>query len=262
MYININANFQRGILQDVLHSLQITYIPQPSPITLIHPPHNMTDINEAQELVPVAAAVTDESKSDAVEKPEPNQTDTSTDAAASAAITPIDKHWDQTSKKVVVHNVLKFIRPNEISKLTSSWTKDTDIVIVKTKKPPKENWIKVTLETEDMVDQFIKLINEGGDDGNAMKNSRGGNMFAKRALDMDDRDNKKRGRDNDDDEISNGRDAKRAAVVSKVLSNDEVRDAITPLWRKSYEEQLDLKAKEMVNKCSKNIIKEIKKKFR
>jgi hypothetical protein len=46
------------------------------------------------------------------------------------------------------------------------------------------------------------------------------------------------------------------------LSNEEVRDAITQLWRKSYEEQLDVKAKEMVNKCSKNIIKEVKKKFR
>jgi hypothetical protein len=85
-------------------------------------------------------------------------------------------------------------------------------------------------------------------------------MFAKRASEMDDRDNKKRGRD--DDEVTNGRGAKRAAIVPRVLSNEEVRDAITPLWRKSYEEQLDVKAKEMVNKCSKNIIKEVKKKFR
>jgi hypothetical protein len=219
----------------------------------------MADIDKAQDDTPPAAAAATDSKADAIGKPELNQADTSNDAAPTSAITSIDKHWDQTSKKVVVHNVLKFIRPNEISKLTSAWTKDTDIVITKTKKPPKENWIKVTLETEDMVDKFIKLINEGNG-GNTMKNSRGGNMFAKRASEMDDRDNKKRGRD--DDEVTNGRGAKRAAIVPRVLSNEEVRDAITPLWRKSYEEQLDVKAKEMVNKCSKNIIKEVKKKFR
>lgn len=109
-----------------------------------------------------------------------------------------------------------------------------------------------------MVDTFIKLINEG-DNGGPLKNSRGGTMFAKRALEMDDRDKRKRGRDDDNDD---GRPSKRVPQAPRVLSNDEVRDAITPLWRMTYEEQLNSKAKEMVNKCSKKIVQEIKKKFR
>ncbi|KAL7521717.1 hypothetical protein ACHAWX_006394 [Stephanocyclus meneghinianus] len=172
-----------------------------------------------------------------------------------------ERHWDQTSKKVVVHNVLKFIRSNEIHKLTSAWTNNTDIVIVKTKKPPKENWIKVTLQDDEMVDKFIKLINEGGAGGKPLCNARGGIMFAKRATDMDDRDTNERKRKERDDDHVNERDAKRSHIV-KVLSVDEVRNAITPLWRKHYKDQLSEKTKEMVNKCSKNIVKEIKRKFR
>ena len=176
--------------------------------------------------------------------------------------TNVERQWDQTYKKVVVHNVLKFIRASELNKVTSSWTANTDIVISKTKKPPKENWIKVTLAEEWMVDKFIALINEGGEDGKAMTNARGGNMFAKRATEIDDRDSQQGGRKRKDRHDGDGeRDTKRQAVL-RVLSNDEVRDAITPLWRNSYAQQLDCKAKEMVNKCSKSIIKEIKKKFR
>jgi hypothetical protein len=174
-----------------------------------------------------------------------------------------DRHWDATARKVVIHNVLKYIRPAEITKLTSSWIEGTNLVISKTKKPPQENWMKVTLAEDWMVDEFIALINGGGENGKSMKNGRGGDMFAKRATEMDDRDTslgdqrRKRKDRNDGGE----RDAKRPAL-SRVLTKEEVCDAITPLWRKSYEEQLNVKAKEMVNKCSKSIVKEIKKKFR
>jgi hypothetical protein len=91
-------------------------------------------------------------------------------------------------------------------------------------------------------------------------------MFAKKAVEMDDRDsqrgdNRKRGRD---EASSNAGEAKRARAErpDRILSNDDVRDAITPLWRKEYTEQLDEKAKEMVNKCSKKIVQEVKRKFR
>ena len=183
-------------------------------------------------------------------------------ASTAAADLSNGRHWDATSRKVVIHNVLKFIRPNELSKLTASWTANTNFVITKTKKPPKDNWIKVTLEKDEMVNDFITLINTGGKDGGPMTNERGGNMYAKRASEMDDRDNGSRGKRGREDDNAGGRDAKRRFAVSRVLSSDEVRDAITPLWRKTYQEQLDGKAKEMVNKCSKNIVKEIKKKFR
>eukprot|EP00804_Cyclotella_cryptica_P026148 CCRYP_013033-RB/>CCRYP_013033-RB protein AED:0.24 eAED:0.24 QI:114/1/1/1/1/1/4/201/724 len=212
-----------------------------------------SDLPNADDSAAVESSLTLQEK-----QPDEDNTQTAQDEPSS---TNDERHWDHTSKKVVVHNVLKFIRSNEIHKLTSSWTKDTDIVIVKTKKPPKENWIKVTLKEDEMVDKFIKLINEGGEGGKAMCNARGGVMFAKRANEMDDRDTNDRKRKERDDDNGDARDIKRSHVV-KILSADEVRDAITPLWRKEYKDQLDVKAKEMVNKCSKNIVKEIKRKFR
>ena len=103
--------------------------------------------------------------------------------------------FDTTSRKVVIHNVLKYIRTKEITKLANSWLSNIPphiteqlsllsssssnnnnnnstggggeeqgnmIVIEKIKKPPKDNWIKVTLKEEYMVDPFIELINTCG----------------------------------------------------------------------------------------------------
>ena len=188
------------------------------------------------------------------------------------------KHWDQTSRKVVVRNVLKYIRAKEISKLTKEWLKghEDTIQIVKTKKPPKDNWIKVTLAEDSMVEPFIDLINKGGKGGDAMVNGRGKPLCARRADEFltkggggDDRDNKngdnrnKRSRDGDDgNNNNNNKRNKREERVITILSTDEVRDKITPLWRLPYEEQLDSKAREMATKCAAKIVNEIKKKFK
>jgi tRNA (uracil-5-)-methyltransferase len=188
----------------------------------------------------------------------------------SAAVAAEERHWDQTYKKVVVHNVLKFLRPKEVAKLTKEWLKNNDrlnIKIIKTKKPPKDNWIKVTLEEESMVEPFIQLINTGGKDGNAMTNSRGGKLFAKRASEMDNDDrgggeNIRKRKDREDDDDNNNANAQKRAAASRILTTDEVRDAITPLWRLPYADQLDVKAKEVIHKCAMKIIKEIKGKFR
>jgi hypothetical protein len=176
-----------------------------------------------------------------------------------------ERHWDNTHKKVVVHNVLKYIRAKEVEKLTSSWLKGHEslgIVVTKSKKPPKENWAKLTLQEESMVEPFIKLINEGGEGGGAMVNAKGKPMFAKRANEIDDRDNGRKRKERDgDDNSNNGRDNKRPNIT-KVLTNDEIRDAITPLWRMPYKEQLASKTRELTKKCAMKIVKEIKGKFR
>ena len=197
-----------------------------------------------------------------------------------------ERHWDQTSKKVIVHNILKFIRAKELDKLVASWLKgheDLGIVITKTKKPPKDNWVKVTLGEEWMVEPFIKLINgsdgsggRDGDDGGKL-NRRGKTLFAKRASEVeescarrDDRDNhdcndrKRKQRDDNDTNSridNNSRDDKKSATM-RILSNNEVRDVITPLWRMSYEEQLEWKLREMIRRCAMKIIQEIKSKFK
>ena len=174
---------------------------------------------------------------------------------------------DQTSRKVVVHNVLKFLRPKEVTRLVADWVRgrETTLQIVQTKKPPRDNWVKVTLADEKMVGPFIELINRGGEDGAALKNQRGGALFAKRADDFLRRDDggsgrKRKGRDDDGrDGGHEGRSVRPRPVT--VLSADEVRDKITPLWRLPYTDQLEKKAREMVTKCAMKIVKDVKKKF-
>jgi hypothetical protein len=219
----------------------------------------------------------------------------------------VDPRFDHTSRKVVVHNVLKYMRHGELRKMVDSWLvghESKGIVIVSTKKPPRDNWVKLTFEREDMVDPFIHIINAGGENGMALSNGRGRSLFAKRADEIHrDRDDcggrrdenancgrKRKGRDvgdgdgddDDDNDVVDGKgreddannnDRKRSRTSSshaggmttppsRVLTSDEVRDAITPLWKMTYEEQLDGKMREMVNKCAKVIIKEIRYKFK
>ncbi|KAL7452099.1 hypothetical protein ACHAWC_008236 [Mediolabrus comicus] len=225
-----------------------------------------------------------EQPSTAIEKVE--DTTTATSAAAAVAETATStkeeeestttfRHWDQTNQKVVVHNVLKFLRPKEVTKLTKEWLSGKEhlnINIIKTKKPPKDNWIKVTLEKESMVEPFIQLINTGGEDGQPITNARGGKMFAKRANEIhsndrggggsDNNNRKRKDRENDDNNNDNSKRNRAAPSNNRILTTEEVRDAIIPLWRLPYEKQLDVKAKEMVHKCAMKIIKQIKGKFR
>lgn len=218
--------------------------------------------------------------------------------------------FDHSSRKVVVHNVLKFIKSKDVSKLTASWIDEynknssntnnhINIQLTNARKPPKDSWIKVTLAEESMVNPFIAFINSGGKDGKALVNERGRPLFAKRVDDMIEYDNYGGDGERKDDDGSTNNDkcqkkrkepfqandtnsngvedgnisnndndkdpnSKRFKVDSpqKLLSDDEVRDAITPLWRLSYEEQLTSKMRDMVNKCANKILKEIKGKFR
>ena len=198
----------------------------------------------------------------------PPSTTTATTAATSTTDNNNDRHWDQTNQKVVVRNVLKFLRAKEVTKLTTEWLKGKEhlnIKIIKTKKPPKDNWIKITLEDESMVDPFIQLINTGGVDGKPITNARGGSLFAKRASEdqnNDDNRRKRKDRDGNDNNDNEQQHAKKRAAAMKILTTDEVRDAITPLWKLPYEEQLQVKSREMIHKCAMKIIKEIKGKFR
>ena len=197
----------------------------------------------------------------------PPSTTTATTAAGTTTDNNNDRHWDQTNQKVVVRNVLKFLRAKEVTKLTTEWLKGKEhlnIKIIKTKKPPKDNWLKITLEDESMVDPFIQLINTGGVDGKPITNARGGSLFAKRASeDQNNDDNRRKRKDRDGNDVNdNEQHAKKRAAAMKILTTDEVRDAITPLWKLPYEEQLQVKSREMIHKCAMKIIKEIKGKFR
>ena len=223
--------------------------------------NNPTAMKEEEDPKTVAEA-------DKAEQATKEQSTTSaTTTATASATTTNDRHWDQTNKKVVVRNVLKFLRPKEVTKLTTEWLQNnTAIKIIKVKKPPKDNWIKITLQEESMVEPFIQLINCGGEDGKAITNARGGRLFAKAAnneIDNRDGDDNNRKRKDRDGDTNNENAKKRVAfAAARILSTTEVRDAITPLWHLPYPDQLAVKSKEMIHKCAMKIIKEIKGKFR
>jgi len=279
-----------------------------------HPAAATTMDVERQNVAHPAAAAADgedRNNSDGVTSAAPANVDA--EAAAPSVTTSTSNRFesdsmrakfDHSSRKVVVHNVLKFMRSKDVTKLTSSWinqynssNSNHQIQIVNARKPPKDSWIKVTLAHEEMVAPFITFINSGGKDGNALVNERGRPLFAKRVdemLDHDDNDDaheddegeegysntadgrKRKGTDqanatpvdndsnsnNGSDNNGNNKRFKSDTQQKASLSDDEVRDAITPLWRLSYEEQLSSKIREMVNKCANKIVKEIKAKFR
>ena len=169
------------------------------------------------------------------------------------------QNWNHSEKKVLVHNVMKFSRnKKEVDKMVQQWIEDhAHIRIEKTKKPHNCNWILITLEDENMVDPFIELMNDG-----RHVNKRGGILRASRASEdtsYHSSDRKKRQLHEEEDQ-----EQKKAKKIQEdcVKSDDEVRDVITPLWRKPYEEQLKIKARTMAIKCLGRIVKEIDSKFR
>jgi tRNA (uracil-5-)-methyltransferase len=209
--------------------------------------------------------------------------------------------YDHTNRRVIVHNVLRYLKEKQIDTLVSSWLVGhetaANIIVVKAKKPPKDNWLKVTLAHENMVQPFITLINTGGVGGTAQLNSRGQPVRAERdnggggdnhrgggggnfenggnkRKELHDNDNDRRN-NNEESNINNHTyDNKRykssqestttisSQPTPRILSANEVRDAITPYWALPYQKQLDIKMKELINKCAKTIIKDIKSKFK
>lgn len=180
------------------------------------------------------------------------------------------KKLDFSHRKVMVKNVLKYLNSKKQQQLVQSWVKGTNskIKICKYKKPPTDDWILVTLEKEDQVPILLDYINN---DDNA-RNRKGGKLFAQPVKangedddDMDEQDSRKRGNNADD-----RRDTKRQrqeklqteAAKPRIVTNEEIKDAMIPLWRSSYKEQLKTKESEIVKRCAIRIVKEIKDKFR
>eukprot|EP00978_Attheya_sp_CCMP212_P016698 scaffold43964_cov53-Attheya_sp.AAC.2 len=171
---------------------------------------------------------------------------------------------DFTNRKVVVHNILKYEQVKDVKKMINVWFRELkdpeSIKVTKIKKPPVGNFAQLTLETEAMVEPFMNLINDG-----RMTNKKGKLLFAKRADPKGDRDDatneqgSKRDRNDDDNGDSRKRRKKESSLPK---TSDEIRDAITPLWKMPYEQQLQMKWREMVKKCTMKICQEIKAKFR
>lgn len=179
--------------------------------------------------------------------------------------------WDFSNRKVLIQGVHKFDDTKKTKKTLSKWISDIEqnqdglkIEYTKVKKPPKDTWMLVTLNEEAMVQPFIDYINNhnGG-----ITNKRGNKLFAKRPEPTVARDeDRKRKYDEDPKE---GDTTKRQRMTPEAIeaarrpvSDDEIRDKTTPLWKLSQEDQISSKMKELVFKCAQKIVKEIKARFR
>ncbi|KAL7559574.1 hypothetical protein ACA910_006982 [Epithemia clementina (nom. ined.)] len=109
--------------------------------------------------------------------------------------------WDNTNRKVVIHNMFKFLDGKKSRKLAEQWAQDASkgaatssrIEIYKVRKPPSDTFMVVTLSQTHMVQPFVDYINNNPN----VTNKRGGKLFAKPAVEKsgdDDND------ENDDDE--------------------------------------------------------------
>jgi hypothetical protein len=229
--------------------------------------------------------------------PTPSNTSGTADIAAN------DRPWDFSNRKVILQGVDKFHDVKSATKMIAKWlesnttgsgTTGTSFVIDKVKKPPKSNWLVVTLQSEAMVNPFIEFIN-----ASSIRSRKGDTVFAKPQLSSNNNNSdeysnsnhrdRRRHRHNDDggdidDEGGNEStttaathinkrqrrspdDRKNDAAVARAAARrpitvNELMDRIIPLWQLTTPEQEQHKMKEMIKKCAMKIILEIKNKFR
>jgi len=195
--------------------------------------------------------------------------------------------WDHSNRRVFVTNVFKFDDIKKMRKTVSKWLADMNRLqreqqqvtsgdvagdrgggckkfeYQKVKKPPNETWMVVTMKDEWMVEPLIDYINEH--DG-GRKNKRGLKLFAKRPDDDDDGGKKRKadggpGDERDDATKRQKMTPEAIRAARRPVSDDEIRDATTPLWRMSEKDQLSSKKSELIKKCAIKIVKEIKSRF-
>jgi tRNA (uracil-5-)-methyltransferase len=232
----------------------------------------------------IAAATSDEGSQESTAKEkdtsDPEKKDTDAEASEPAvseaetnATTTSARPWDHSNRKVLLQGVMKFQNSKAVTKSLDKWIErfnsssssgDLQLKYDKVKKPPKETWMVVTLQSEDMVEPFIRFINETED----ITNKRGNKIFAKRANEDDRNDNRKRQRPSEDADREQS-PTKRQRVsddeglqTRRFVTEEEVKDKIIPLWKLSEKEQVEIKMKEMIKKCAMSVVKELKARFR
>jgi hypothetical protein len=230
------------------------------------------------------AAVAD--MQDALPEDSANRTNEETTSLSSGGALPLVS-WDHSNRRVMVKNVLKFLRKGALEKMVDSWIQgcQNKVKLTKIKKPPQDNWVLLTLEKEDQVPILMDYINS--QDSNCI-NKKGERLRAvkmdeeseKQAADNNDafninsadadrstRNKRRRDHNNDSEEYMSKRQKgilQRQAPegTPRIVTPDEIKDAMIPLWRNTYKQQLETKERELVRKCAIKVVKEIKDKFR
>lgn len=171
------------------------------------------------------------------------------------------KEWDHSNRRVMVTNVFRYDDSKRMKKASQGWTdalkeKGIGIVIERIRKVPKEGWSIVTLEKSEMVQPLVDYINQTP----SVVNRKGGKLHANPAGDGE---NKRK----DEDQIDRS-DLKRQRIEDekkrsrRPVSEEEIKDRVTPLWKLSDQEQVVKKTREMIKKCAMKVISETKSRFR
>ena len=162
----------------------------------------------------------------------------------------LENVWDHSNRRVMVYGVLKYLKNKDIPKMVKKWlhlhSDPSSIVLTKWKKAPNGSWVMLTCETEEMATKLIQYFVE-----NTILNEKGKQLTATKAETTDN----KRKRENDDD------DRPSKTKPTGVLTDDQVRDKLIPLWRSPYQDQLGQKLKTMIKKSAMRICSDTKKKF-
>ena len=196
---------------------------------------------------------------------EKKATESATNDSKEATTEEPTKDWDKTNLKVIVHNVIKYTNRKGVEKMVNGWVKTfrqknpgVKMEYERIKKPPNEIFCVITFMEESMCQPFIDFVNASG-----YQNKKGDTINAILA-----RNSASHKRQAEDD--GGGRSAKRTkmttaekiAAARRPVSQEEIKDKMTPLWKLSEEEQRDQKMKEMIRNCARKLIGELKKRFR
>jgi hypothetical protein len=210
------------------------------------------------ETEPIKAETTEPATqgADALEKtPDTDKSDTM--EATSNGATPA---WDHSNRKVIVHNIMKFIDTKRMKKLVYEWFKqmkdknpNLTIDFEKLRKPPKDAWVVITMKDEAMCQPFVNFIND-----NEILNKHGGKIAARQAGN----ELKRNGADDDDRPSKRARNAESAREARRPVTEEEIKDKIIPLWKLSEEDQKKKKLREMIKKCAMKIVSDVKTRFR
>ena len=188
--------------------------------------------------------------------------------------TNVERPWDKSNLKVVVHGVMAFHDPKAFSKMIDQWLKamtcssdesgKITIAYDKVKKPPKATWAVVTMKDESMVKPLIDYIND-----NDLRNQKGNKFFAKCGSDgVESTSGGKHPRNDNSNDPQTSKRQRNAPTTEKLqqarrpITVDELKDRVTPMWKLTPEKQLNTKMSEMVKKCAQKITKDLKAKFR
>ena len=185
--------------------------------------------------------------------------------------TALSEALNKSKRRMVLKHIWKYDGDKDVRKLVdriiSSYESDesnnekaTELIVEDIRKPPKVGFAVLTLQTEKMAQELIQFVNKKANTDDAtFKNKKGFSFEAESSAGDDENLDKKRKFNGDDDGAS--KRTQREPPKPKYLTDDQVRDIITPYWRLSKDEQILRKQREMIKRCTIKIIQEIKKIF-